>query len=114
HLRCHPLERSLQANAAVEVMEHRGDDQDDEQRRKYPARDELEEREPEYVEADVLVELRILHAERARVGEQDPVAPLRRNTAPHDDREEDRDPEANAPCIRVDDAAITLNDLVFG
>jgi hypothetical protein len=108
------LERCLQADATVEIVEHRGDDQHDEKRRERPARDELEEREPEHVEADVLVELRILHAEVARVGEEDPAPPLRRDAAAHHDCEEEGNAEANAARVGIDDAAITLDDLVLG
>ena len=96
HLRRDPLERRLEADAAVEVVEHRGDDQDHEQRRERPARDELEERQLEHVEADVAVELRVLDAEVGGVREQDPVAPLRRDAARHHDREERGDREADA------------------
>ena len=96
HLRRDPLERRLQADAAVEVVEHRGDDQDHEQRRERPSRDELEERQLEHVEADVAVELRVLDPELRRMREEDPVAPLGRDAARHHDREEGRDREADA------------------
>ena len=67
HLRGHPLERRLQADAAVEVVRQRGDDEDDDQAREEPVEDEREERQPEHVEADVHVELRVLDPEVLRV-----------------------------------------------
>ena len=38
HLRGHPLERALQADAAVQVVRDRGDDQDDDERRRTASR----------------------------------------------------------------------------
>ena len=75
HLRRDPLERALQPDAAVEVVGHRGDDQDDQERRRTASSTmNCEERQLEDVEADVLVELRVLDAEVDAVGEQDPAA----------------------------------------
>ena len=113
-LRRHPLERALQPDAAVQVVEHRGDDQHDEQRREDPARRELQERQPEHVERDVLVELRILDPERRGVREQDPVRPLLGDTRTHDEREEQRHQDPHPPRVRRDVAAVALDDLVFG
>ena len=73
HLRGHALPRALEPDPAVQVVEHRGDDEDDEQCREEPADCELEEGQAEDVEADVAVELRILHAEVDAVLEEDPA-----------------------------------------
>ena len=63
HLRRDPLERALEPDPAVEVVRDRGDDEHDHQAGEQPVDDELEERQLEDVEADVLVELRVLDAE---------------------------------------------------
>ncbi len=114
HLRRHPLERALEPDPAVQVVEHGRDDQHHQQRGEDPARRELQERQPEDVEGDVLVELRVLDAERGRVREQDPVLPLGRHTGTHDQREEQRDEHAHTARVGCDVAAVTLDDLVFG
>ena len=113
-LRRDALPRALHPDAAVEVVEHRGDDQHDEERRERPSHRELEERQPEHVEPDVLAELRILLAEVDRVPEQDPAAPLGGDAAAHDQREEQRDQHAQATRVGRDVRAVALDDLVFG
>ena len=76
-LRGHPLEGALEADPTVEVVLDRGDDQHDHEPGEQPLGDELEERELEDVEADVLVELGIDLVEALVVGEEDPLLPLR-------------------------------------
>ena len=63
HLRRDPLERALEPDPAVEVVRDRGDDEHDHEPGEQPLGDELQERQLEDVEADVLVELRVLRAE---------------------------------------------------
>ncbi len=114
HLRRHALEGALEPDPSVQVVERGRDDQHHQQRGEDPARRELQERQAEDVKGDVLVELRVLGAERGRVREQDPVLPLGRHTRTHDQREEQRDEHAHAARVRSDVAAVTLDDLVFG
>jgi hypothetical protein len=104
----------LETNAAVQVVPDRAHDEDDEQCGEHPTDCEAFERQPEDVEPDVLVELRILDVEVGRVGKQDPALPFGRDAAAHHDREEDGHEHAHAPCVRRDIAAIPLDDLVFG
>ena len=59
HLRRHPLQRALEPDAAVEVVRDRGDEQHDDETGEEPVDHELDERQLEDVEADVLVELRV-------------------------------------------------------
>ena len=69
-------------DTAVEVVRDRGDEQHDHETGEQPLEHELDERQLEDVEADVLVELRILDAEVDAVREEDPLlatAPTRRS-----------------------------------
>ena len=113
-LRGHPLERALQPDPTVQVVEHGRHDQDDEQCREDPSGRELQERQPEHVERDVLVKLRVLLAERGGVREQDPVLPLARDAGAHDQREEDGDEHPYPTRVRRHVTAVALDDLVFG
>ena len=76
-LRCHPLERALEADAAVEVVRDGRHEQDDDEAGEEPVGDEAQERQLEDVEADVLVELRVLDPEVDPVREEHPLLPLR-------------------------------------
>ena len=59
-------------------------------RREQPVDREREERQLEHVEADVDVELRVAHAERHAVAEQQPFLPVRRRRQRQDEGEHDR------------------------
>ncbi len=96
HLGRHALQRALEPDPAVEVVRDRGDQQHDHEPGEEPLEHELDERELEDVEADVLVELRILDAEVDAVREKDPLAPLRGHADARDQREEDRDADPDA------------------
>ena len=90
HLRRDPVARRAHPDAAVEVVGDGGDDEHDEQRREQPPDEEGEERQPEHVEADVGVELRVLDPEVAGVGEEDPRVPLARHAGAGDQGEQPR------------------------
>jgi len=114
HLRGDALERALEPDPAVEVVRDRGDEQHDHEPGEEPLEHELDERELEDVEADVLVELRILDAEVDAVREEDPLTPLRRHADPRDEREEDRDPDADATGEATRHLLVARDHLVFG
>jgi hypothetical protein len=77
-------------------VRHRGDDEHDHEAGEQPFADEFQERQPEHVEPDVLVELRVDPVEALVVGEEDPLLPLRRHADSRDEREEQRHPDADA------------------
>ena len=114
HLRGDPLERALEADPAVEVVLDGGDDEHDHEPGEEPLEDELDERQLEDVEADVLVELRVLHAEVGGVGEEHPLLPLRRHADAGDEREEDRDTDADAAREAPGGLAVAGDELVLG
>jgi hypothetical protein len=64
---------------------HRDHDEDDQQRGEQPVDHEGQERQLEHVEPDVAVELRVLDAEVAAVGEQEPRVPLGRHAGAGDE-----------------------------
>ena len=67
HLGADPAVLDLEADAAVQVVRDRGDDEDDDEGREQPVDHEGQERQAEDVEADVLAELRVVHPEADRV-----------------------------------------------
>ena len=85
----HPGPGVLHPDAAVEVVGHGGDQQDDDQRGEQPGDHERQEGQLEDVEADVGVELRVLHTEVDAVDEQQPLVPLAGDTGPGDDGEQE-------------------------
>ncbi len=70
-----PLPR-LQADPAVEVVGHAGDDQHHHEGFEEPAQQEVDERQLEDVEADVPVILGVVDTEAGVVAEQIPVVPF--------------------------------------
>ena len=108
------LQRALEADAAVEVVRDRGDEQHDDEPGEEPVDHELDERQVEDVEADVLVELRVLDAELDAVREQDPLPPLRRDTDPGDQGEEQRDADADPTPEASGGLLVPGDELVLG
>ena len=74
--RAYPRDSPLRQDPAVEIVEDRRHDERDDQDGQRPVHDEVQERELEDVEPDVLAELRVLDTEIAAVAEEDPVLPF--------------------------------------
>ena len=82
--RQHPRPGALEADAAVQVVAERGDDEYDHERNQCPVHQELLEGQDEDVVADVPVELRVGGVERGAVPEEQPVLPLADCSRTHD------------------------------
>ena len=113
-LRRHPLARSLQPDAAVQVVGDGRDDDHDDHRREQPVDDEAQERQREDVEADVDAEERVLLPEVDAVGEQDPVVPLARRTDAGDEPEQQRHDDADQARASPDQLLVALDELLLG
>ncbi len=113
-LRSHPLERALRSDAAVQVVGHQRDQQDDDQRVEQPLLDPDQEGQLEHVEADVGVERGVLHPELLGVGEQDPLLPEARLADPGDEAEEQRHHAAHQPLPGRHEVVVAGEQLVLG
>jgi hypothetical protein len=113
-LRGDPLQRALDPDAAVEVVGHRGHEQDDDEGGEGPLEDEAEEGQGEDVEAEVGPELRVgLPAEGNAVAKEDPGVPLRGEAAGGHDGQKRGDAEAHPAGVGADELAVPLDQLLF-
>ena len=104
----------LQADAAVEVVLHRGDQQDHDEREEQPVREERKERQPEDVETDVLVEQRIDLIEVHRMCEEQPFVPLTRHAGARDQRQYPGHGDADDARPPIDEEMPRLEQILFG
>ena len=95
-------------------MGHGGDQQDDDQRGEQPGDHERQEGQLEDVEADVGVELRVLHTEVDAVDEQQPLVPLAGDSGPGDDGEQEGHARPDPAGAVVDDVVVAPEQVLFG
>ena len=111
--RAHAGDAPLGQDPAVEVVEDDGDDERDDQDGQRPVDDEVHERELEDVEADVLVELRILDPEVAAMAKEDPVLPFADRARGRDERHDERQGDVEASGVGPHDLLVAADDLVL-
>ena len=105
-----PAVLDLEADPAVQVVRHRGDDEDDDEGREQPVDDERQEGQAEDVEADVLAELRVLHSEADRVVEEQPLLPLAGRRSAGDEAQQQGDADPDQPDPAAHDLPVALDD----
>ena len=108
----HPPLGALEVDAAVEVVGDGGDDEHHDQRFEGPAEQELDERQLEDVEADVLVVLGVGGPEGDVVAEQIPVVPLPVGADSGQQGEDRGGDDPHRPGVRADDIAVAHHQLV--
>ena len=111
--RPHPRDAALGQDPPVEVVEDDRDDQRDDQDGQRPVDHEVHERQLEDVEADVLVELRILDPEVAAVAEEDPVLPFADRARGGDQRHDEGQGDVEPPGVGPHDLLVAAHHLVF-
>ena len=112
HLRRHPVEVRVEADAAVQHVRHQRHDQHEDQRREQPRHDRGEERELEDVEPDVGVERRVLLPEVLTVREQDPLVPVRAQARPGHQGQEHRQPGPHPTGLVAHHLVVALDQVV--
>ena len=112
--RLDPLAHGLESDAAVEVVEHRGHDQRDDQGAEQPSNHKARERHLEDVEADVLAELGVLDAEVAAVGEQQPLLPAVRHAEAGQECQQRRSGDSNHPGPAAHGHVVPSQQVFFG
>ena len=112
--RLDPLAHGLESDAAVEVVEHRGHDQRDDQGAEQPSNHKARERHLEDVEADVLAELGVLDAEVAAVGEQQPLLPAVRHAEAGQECQQRRSDDPNHPGPAAHGHVVPGQQVFFG
>ena len=103
----------LGPDPTVEVVEDDGDDQRHDEDGQRPVHHEGEEGQLEDVEADVLVELRVLDAEAAAVAEQDPVLPLADRPGRGDQGQHEGERDVDPPGVGPHDLLVAPDQLVL-
>ena len=103
-----------QLEPAVEVVGERGSDEREDEHDGDEAHDEVEPREGEDEEADVHVELRVLHPEVTAVAPQEVRAPSAHRPRARQQAQHDRDDEDPDASQRLDGLAILLEHLLCG
>ena len=112
-LRRHLLHGGLEADPAVEVVGHRGDDEDDHDRREQPVGHELHEGQLEDVEADVAFEEGVVGPEGLLVAEEHPRLPLPGRPRPGYEGEEGGHAETDRARPGPDYLVVALDELLF-
>ena len=107
------LLHGLHPYAAVQVVGDGGDDQDDDDRGEQPIHHELQERQLEHEEPDVLVELRVLDPEVDGVTEQDPAVPAAGDAGAGDQGEQGGHARAHEHGAGPDDLVVALDKFLL-
>ena len=89
----HTFLRVLHPDRTIDEVHDRAEDGDENESGEGPVDHIGQERKSEHVEADVDTELRVVDAERLRIPEQQPLAPLRHGRKTHEQAEENRHPD---------------------
>ena len=112
HRRRDPLARTLEADAPAEILGHGRDQEHHDHRFEGPPEQELDERQLEDVEADIVVPLLVGGAEAHAVAEQIEVVPLRVGADPGKQSEDDSRDDAHPLADRPDNVAVTADELI--